>query len=540
MSSTLDEGSDVAIAKTGNWPDGVEFKFPRRRLGWGQWLLFVLILASLALFGGMIAGSIDRIVQKGFGLASVLMLAFWSFVAFPLCRYPLWYGLALLVGHTEIELRARTLFAGNRVGWLRRGQQWPLYRLNRIQVFDVLPEATSANQLRAAMSVAPDNSKSAIARHLHLLTAVLDNGQRVVLALAYPKPLLESVAQELSEQIAHARKQLSEEANAGVTRRAPPHPELALAAQRAFGPPPTEEAGAIETGPAIGIPELIAEAKEARRKRAEPDVFDQPPESRAQVDWFDDGGITFRIPPAGVWKGSAGAFPFGVLFAAVTAGFTLLFAGAGIAQGQGVWGALGIMSLFWIASAALLVVGYVMGTRESAVAVVGDKVMVMQTGLRQAKRREWPRSEVKTARVGPSGTEVNDKPIPELQLHGAQGKLFGMLAGHDVRELQWIATLIRQALKSAEPGSSDQSSLQSVPEEIEPLGGPDAVSPFNFAGMTIQERLQVARLSDEFAGAMERGDRETMLELLARVQLPPAGAAAFVDTILSHAQQREA
>jgi hypothetical protein len=164
--------------------------------------------------------------------------------------------------------------------------------------------------------------------------------------------------------------------------------------------------------------------------------------------------------------------------------------------------------------------------------------MVMQTGLRRAKRREWPRSDVKTARVGPSGTEVNDEPVLELQLYGPDKKLFGMLGGRDVQELTWMATLLRQALKSTQPDSREQSAAgQSAPADIELAAQAHPAGTFNYDGMTIEERLKVAQLSDQFAAAVERSDREAMVELLARVQLPPPGAAAFADAVLANPRQ---
>ncbi len=207
-------------------------------------------------------------------------------------------------------------------------------------------------------------------------------------------------------------------------------------------------------------------------------------------------------------------FPFGVLFAVVTAGFTTIFVGAGIAQGQGgggVGGAIGIMSLFWLVSGGMLLGGWVLGTRQSAIAVADEKVMVMQTGLRRAKRREWPRNEVKTARVGPSGTEVNDKPVLELQLLGADDKkLFGMLMGRDVQELQWMATLLRQALKGRSAGERRTAVRGGTRfcDRSEQSSASDPIAGFNYEGLTIEERLRVAKLSDEFAAAIKRGDRK--------------------------------
>jgi hypothetical protein len=430
---------------------------------------------------------------------------------------------ALLFGRREIGLRSDWLYAGERVGWLRQSKRWPLGRIKRIQIVDVLPDSTPANRLRAAMSSTPDNSGAALARHLHVLTGVLDDGKRIVLAPFFPRDSLDRFATELTQQIALAARE-----DEGIEPVSAP-----LTSSSAV-------TGSIEAAPAIGVSQVIAEVQEKLRKAREPDVFEQPPGSKVQLERFPDG-ITFRVPPAGVWKGSAGMFQFGILWTVGIAGFTALFAGAGVAQGQGasaVLGALGIMSLFWLVGAGLLLGGWVMGTRESVIAVVGDSVMVMQTGLRRAKRREWPRSEVKTARVGPSGTEVNDEPVLELQLHGPDKKLFGMLGGRDVQELTWMATLLRQALKSTAPGSPEKSlAVQNTPADSEQTVTTHAAADFNYEGMTIEERLQVAGLTSEFSAAVEQSDRDAMLQILERVQLPSAGGAAFADAVLANPRQ---
>ncbi|HET6327254.1 MAG TPA: hypothetical protein VFG04_21410 [Planctomycetaceae bacterium] len=553
MSSMLDEIDDT-IETAGSWPDGLQFRFPRRDFGSARWLLLGVLLVLLALLGTMIGRPIVGMIQNGVAFGDVMSLVIWAFIAIPLCRFPIWYLLVLLFGHTEIDVRPDLLSAGECVGGWRRNKRWSLHRLMRVQVFDLLPNSSGSAEFRSAIASAKGESVSAadsspeerapFVRHLHALTALLDDSKRVVLALAYPKPLLERFAQELADQIARARQQLVEDGGAYETRLGCVNPEVATTTRRTFGPAQSSVAKAIETAPAIGISELIGEAKEAIRKRAEPDVFEQPPDSRVEVDWLDDGGLTFRVPPAGVWHGSAGMFPFGVLFAVVTAGFTVLFAGAGIAQGQGgggVGGAIGIMSLFWLVSGGMLLGGWVLGTRQSAIAVADEKVMVMQTGLRRAKRREWPRSEVKTARVGPSGTEVNDKPVLELQLLGTDDKkLFGMLMGRDVQELHWMSTLLRRALKGTQPATAEQSTVEEIDPATAQTKTPDPIAEFNYEGLTIEERLRVAKLSDEFAAAIKRGDRGAMLQMLQRVQLPAAGAAAFADTVLAEPRQHEA
>jgi hypothetical protein len=103
-----------------------------------------------------------------------------------------------------------------------------------------------------------------------------------------------------------------------------------------------------------------------------------------------------------------------------------------------------------------------------------------------------------------------------------------------------MATLLRQALKSKEAASADQSSIandRALSEGSESVAVAEPDSAFNFQGMTIQERLQVARLEADFSAAAQRGDREALLEMLDRVQLPSAGAAAFADAVLAHSRQ---
>ncbi len=221
MSSTLDEPRDDAIETAGRWPEGLDFKFPPRDLGRGRWLLFVLIFGVGALVCRLVAVPIWQLVRGGVRVGEIFSLVVGLLVSVPLCRYALWYPLALLLGQREIGLRSDWLYAGERVGWLRQSKRWPLQRIKQIQIVDLLPSATSANKLRAAMSAPPDNSGTALARHLHVLTGVLDDGKRIVLAPIFPRELLDRFATELTQQIARApgRTKLW-----GPSRSRRPHP----------------------------------------------------------------------------------------------------------------------------------------------------------------------------------------------------------------------------------------------------------------------------------------------------------------------------
>ena len=55
--------------------------------------------------------------------------------------------------------------------------------------------------------------------------------------------------------------------------------------------------------------------------------------------------------------------------------------------------------------------------------------------------------------------------------------------------------------------------------------------------MTVNERLLVAGLLNEFGAAVSRQDRAAMVALLSQVQLPDSGANAYVDALLADPKQ---
>jgi len=66
--------------------------------------------------------------------------------------------------------------------------------------------------------------------------------------------------------------------------------------------------------------------------------------------------------------------------------------------------------------------------------------------LFRGMRHEWSKDQVTAIRAGPSGMAMNDVPVLELQVHPNTGAKVGLLAGHDVDELRWLATVLRRNL----------------------------------------------------------------------------------------------
>lgn len=56
----------------------------------------------------------------------------------------------------------------------------------------------------------------------------------------------------------------------------------------------------------------------------------------------------------------------------------------------------------------------------------------------------------------------------------------------------------------------------------------------DFGGMTVNERLYVAGLLEQFDSAIDSGDRQRAIELLVRVEMIETSAAETVDTVLGN------
>ena len=72
---------------------------------------------------------------------------------------------------------------------------------------------------------------------------------------------------------------------------------------------------------------------------------------------------------------------------------------------------------------------------------------ILQTGLLGRKTREWSKDEIDHVTVGNSNISVNNRPLPELQIHLQSGAKRGLLAGRDRADLQWIASAITRTMR---------------------------------------------------------------------------------------------
>lgn len=56
----------------------------------------------------------------------------------------------------------------------------------------------------------------------------------------------------------------------------------------------------------------------------------------------------------------------------------------------------------------------------------------------------------------------------------------------------------------------------------------------DYSGMTLNERLYIAKLMDEFNSAIKRNDKENVIEILKKVDLDSTEAAFIINTIYNN------
>ncbi len=180
----------------------------------------------------------------------------------------------------------------------------------------------------------------------------------------------------------------------------------------------------------------------------------QPSTSKTKIERYEGGGITLNVPSAGLLKGGGGLFLFAIFWCTIS-----LLVGSGflLAGGRGVplpLFVVGLIVLVFVGiGVAMLLAAINMGISRAAIAVFDGKLMLMTKSLFGTREQEWQAHQIKAVMVGPSGIEVNNRPVLELQIH-AQDQKTGLLIGHDEEELYWLADEIRRSLKATSDGTA--------------------------------------------------------------------------------------
>ena len=84
----------------------------------------------------------------------------------------------------------------------------------------------------------------------------------------------------------------------------------------------------------------------------------------------------------------------------------------------------------------------------------------------------WNEAEIAAIRCGPSGTEINNMVVMELEIYLEEGREIGRLAGRDEAELRWLAGVLWRELKGVAKEVVHEAGPPSPPPGSRGFGGP--------------------------------------------------------------------
>lgn len=155
----------------------------------------------------------------------------------------------------------------------------------------------------------------------------------------------------------------------------------------------------------------------------------------------DPRGLAISVPPKGLWKGSQGLFLFSLIWNGFMAVFTM-----GMLKGHPPLPVYLFILGFWAIGILMLCFAVNMAKKKVLIAVTNGVLAYRVMGPFKTSEQKVPLNMIDTIRVGPSGMEVNNRPVIELQIIPKSGKKIGLLSNRSDDEKQWLAYVLRQTL----------------------------------------------------------------------------------------------
>ncbi len=385
----------AAIAVRELRPDGVRYELPRRLIGRLRFIGLLPMGFGACLCSVAVFWAMQA--SRGGGFGWVLALFGLPFL-YGGCK-PMALGLLILAGRCEIELRGGVLRVTERCGLVRWSRRQPADAITRFNV------RVSDSAGATALSFLGD---------LAALDADCGKPKGFLIALGYPREWLHALGDDLASRCNLAT------------------PGRVLAPHKLT----------VET---------VAEPLRQPKPFAQADNLNQPAGSEVTLEPQVDG-FTLHVPPAGVWRSSRFLLIFGVVWCAFCALFTWLMIST---KDRMSLLAMPFLAPFWAIGIVMIFVAIKSGRRRATIRATGDRLCITYTGVFRTQTREWSRDEIAAICTGPSGTEINHVPLIELQICPRAGGTFGLLAGRDTAELQWIAAVLRQALGAPPATAAD-------------------------------------------------------------------------------------
>ncbi len=379
--------------------DGVAYALPRRPLGGLRWVAAGVVAFGLVFAGMPLAAAIGSLPASP-GLLDLVSLAL-SLLFVAVGAAVSMAGLALLRGHCVIELRPAGLVATERMGPFRWRRRRATAGLQHVEV--------SRGTTRVNGRLVTEGTLA----EMSAMIGRFESGPPFLLAFGYPESWLAAVASNLVVDLETVRP-----------------------------------SGLIGHGP----PVTVQVVRPAADLAPDETPVEKPASSGVDLQPSPDG-ITLTIPPAGVVKGSRGLFAFSVLWNGFMTAFTIAVI-TGITSINASCDTALLVTLcagFWAIGIIMLLAAVNMGKRHAIIDVVGDVLLINRSNLFGIKSHQWPREELETVAVGPSGLEMNDVPVLELKVRPREGRPVGLFAGRDEQELRWIAWTLRDRLDLTRP-----------------------------------------------------------------------------------------
>jgi hypothetical protein len=139
------------------------------------------------------------------------------------------------------------------------------------------------------------------------------------------------------------------------------------------------------------------------------------------------------------------------------------------------WFMLLFLTPFAAVGLATLVAAINIGRRHADIATACDSLLVVHHSIFRKQVRQWAVDQLEKICVGPSGVEVDDVPLMELQIQPRAGRKYGLLSERQDDELEWIAAELNRSLgldanssdsdEYVPPADRDESGQVVAPEE---------------------------------------------------------------------------
>jgi hypothetical protein len=382
---------------------GVRYQLPPRRLGPYRFVGLALLIFGMMLCSAPILPTwkvVQAMRDQDQAEQGLLWLGAWMVCAL-LCSAGLYVspvGLFMLAGHSEIELRGRTLYAIECCGPVCWTWERSTAGLRRFFVSDLESWTFFGN-----LAIGPLGKRCVITPEWQVVVG--DPSARPMwLAPGYPRPWLVALAEDLA-------------------RRCAPADPAAV-------PPARPTVPVLEKTPDFSDYEELTE---------------QPAGSRITVERSAEG--LSLIVPCGIRNGPGWYFAGGFLCFMAFAFATNFFYDE--AEREMSWGLnVLLFAVAGIAGLAFIVAQANLNRRRLELTVCGDALIVLQANLFGAKKRQWRRQQVAdTFVLHHPDSEGSGHWELQIQPHAGEGDAFRLLAYHDVSELRWLATVLRQTLR---------------------------------------------------------------------------------------------